>query len=100
MDILKRPCRLTPAGRASVRARAARQANLEKARAALAAKVQSQTERCLRRLLRKRSGGAIVFKLLSPRRESRMDQPGDRRAEELIQELRGRGSEGKGNFGF
>ncbi len=43
-----------------------------------AMKVHSQVERALRALLRKKSGGKIEFKVLSPRRESRipeLDEP-------------------------
>jgi uncharacterized protein YbjT (DUF2867 family) len=138
--ISKRAYVLTPAGRSSVRARAARRANLEKARAAakeiiyrptprrqaasranlekaLAARLtpeeterrayalgevftdfqpfftavprlEAQIERCLRRLLRRRSGGAIKFKVFAPRRESLFDDLDEWPVEEVIKRMR------------
>jgi hypothetical protein len=38
-----------------------------------AARLEAQIERGLRRLLRKRSGGTIQFKVLCPRRETQVD---------------------------
>ena len=49
-------------------------------------RLEAQVERELRRLLRKRSGGAISFKVLSPRRETELNGPEEELSLEEIME--------------
>ena len=53
-----------------------------------ASRLESQIERCLRRLLRRRSGGAIKFKVFAPRRESLFDDWNEWPVEELMERMR------------
>ena len=53
-----------------------------------ASRLEAQIERVLRQLLRRRSGGAIKFKVFAPRRESLFDDLDEWPVEELIERMR------------
>lgn len=60
-----------------------------------ASRFEAKIERELRRLLRKRSGGAISFQLLCPRRDPDLDGPDDEMSvEELLEGMKRLGAKG------